>query len=263
MHKLLKTSLHTVVLFVGFGLVASAAATSPNLNADVLYGCVTPVNGNLTRVSTTPPTCPKNTSLITWGAKGAQGNVGAQGPVGLQGIKGDKGDTGSQGPEGQQGVQGLQGFTGMTGATGDQGPQGEIGSKGEQGDTGPKGDVGPQGAAGSSDLYVFSGVVAQCTDSPGDVMATMTLPAGSYIVDVFTTYYTYSTPLTLPTISAANRNASLIDLDGAYNYGRAMGNMNVTLDEPGAISLRCGGRASFGLQRFTAQKVGQIHLTQN
>lgn len=182
MFKLIKTSLPTIVLFIGFGLVASSAATSPNLNADVLYGCVTPVNGNLTRVSTTPPTCPKNTSLITWGAKGAQGNAGAQGPAGIQGIKGDKGDTGSQGPEGQQGVQGLQGFTGMTGATGDQGPQGEIGSKGEQGDTGPKGDAGPQGAAGPSDLYVFSGTANyQCSMS--SPLASMTLPAGSYRVE--------------------------------------------------------------------------------
>jgi hypothetical protein len=94
-------------------------------------------------------------------------------------------------------------------------------------------------------------------------MASMTLPAGSYIIDVFTTYYTYSTPLTLPTISAPNQSSSLNDLDGNYSFGRAMGNMNVTLEEAGTISLKCGGRASFGLQRFTAQKVGQIHLIQN
>jgi hypothetical protein len=93
----------------------------------------------------------------------------------------------------------------------------------------------------------------------------MTLPAGSYIVDVFTTYYTYGGNV-LPSISAPNQSASLIDLDGSYSYGRAMGNLNVTLAETGVISIKCGNWSrfdSFGLQRFTAQKVGQIHLTPN
>ena len=265
MLKLIKTSLPTIVLFIGFGLVASSAATSPNLNADVLYGCVTPVNGNLTRVSTTPPTCPKNTSLITWGAKGAQGNAGAQGPAGIQGIKGDKGDTGSQGHEGQQGVHGLQGFTGMTGATGDQGPHGEIGSKGEQGDAGPKGDAGPQGAAGPSDLYVFSGVVEQCGyNSAGNIMASMTLPAGSYWLDVFSTYYANYSPVTPPYISLPNKSVSLMTGDYWGSTATSVtGFTFATLSESTTVSIRCSDRANYNLQKFTALKVADIHQISN
>jgi len=111
MSGLLRKSVPTVVLFLGFGLVASAAAT-PSLSSDVLYACVTPVNKNLTRVSTSPPVCPSPSTMITWSAKGEQGPAGAQGPAGVQGAKGD---TGAQGPVGPQGLQGLQGIMGLQG----------------------------------------------------------------------------------------------------------------------------------------------------
>lgn len=248
MHKFFRKTLPTVVLFTGFGLVASAAATSPNLNADVLYGCVTPVNGNLTKVSITPPTCPRKSSLITWGARGSQGPAGIQGP------------TGAQGPAG---IQGIQGLTGPAGAVGNQGLQGEVGPKGERGEAGIQGDVGPQGAAGPSDLYVFSGTLASCGHySAGQAMASMTLPAGSYIIDVFTTYYANYSPIPVPTISSPGKTIPLVELAGG-NWGKAMGSMPVTLSETGTISVNCGDRAGYSLQRFTALKVGQINLATN
>ena len=146
MFGLMKKSLPTVVLFIGFGLVASAGAATPNLNSDVLYGCVTPRNGNLTRISTTPPTCPANTSMITWGARGAQGPIGAQGATGSQGPKGDKGDVG---------LQGLMGLPGPIGPTGPQGIQGEIGERGATGDSGATGIQGPMGPQGTRKTWAL------------------------------------------------------------------------------------------------------------
>jgi len=133
MSGLMKKSLPTVVLFIGFGLVASAGATTPSFNSDVLYACVTPVNKNLTRVSTTQPTCPANSTLITWGARGAQGPAGIEGPAGPQGLKGDSGLQGLIGLQGQKGDQGIQGNQGDKGDSGLQGPVGQEGIQGPQG----------------------------------------------------------------------------------------------------------------------------------
>jgi hypothetical protein len=253
MIKVLRRSIPTVVLFVGFGLVASAAASSPTTSPEVLYGCVTPVYGNLTKVGIKPPKCPRNSPMISWGSQGPAG------PQGITGAAGPKGETGLQGPVGQQGIQGLQGLTGPQGSTGDQGIQGEVGPKGDQGETGPKGDAGP------SDLYVFSGVVEQCGDnSAGNIMASMTLPAGSYWIDFFSYYSANYSPVTPPFLSLPNRN---VWLSAGDYYGSAAtsvsGSTFATLSESATISIRCNARANYYLQKFTALKVADIHQLTN
>lgn len=78
------------------------------------------------------------------------------------------GPAGPQGPQGIQGPQGLQGFQGPPGIDGAQGP------------------AGPQGPAGLSDLYFttnFSSIVPITSNfEPGDVVATLALPAGYFHV---------------------------------------------------------------------------------
>ncbi|NDC47684.1 MAG: hypothetical protein EBZ61_01130 [Micrococcales bacterium] len=86
---------------LAFAFVAALAMTSGgfafgqsvnNVSSDqVIYACVTGVNGNITKVSNTPKTCPRGTTPISWnmvGPKGEQGIQGVQGPKGDQGVQG-------------------------------------------------------------------------------------------------------------------------------------------------------------------------------
>jgi len=84
---------------LAFAVVAALAMTSGgfafgqsvnNVSSEqVIYACVTGVNGNITKVSNAPKTCPRGTTAISWNSVGPRGE---QGPVGLQGIQGPKGD---------------------------------------------------------------------------------------------------------------------------------------------------------------------------
>jgi len=86
---------------LAFAVVAALAMTSGgfafgqsvnNVSSDqVIYACVTGVNGNITKVSNTPKTCPKGTSPISWNM------VGPKGDQGIRGLQGDKGNQGERG----------------------------------------------------------------------------------------------------------------------------------------------------------------------
>ena len=90
---------------LAFAVVAALAMTSGgfafgqsvnNVSSDqVIYACVTGVNGNITKVSNTPKTCPKGTTPISWNMVGPKGDQGIQGIKGDQGIQGLKGDPGA------------------------------------------------------------------------------------------------------------------------------------------------------------------------
>jgi hypothetical protein len=96
---------------LAFAFVVALAMTSGgfafgqsvnNVSSDqVIYACVTGVNGNITKVSNTPKTCPKGTTPISWNMVGPQG---VQGMPGTAGMKGDKGETGAQGLAGASGA---------------------------------------------------------------------------------------------------------------------------------------------------------------
>jgi len=89
---------------LAFAVVAALAMTSGgfafgqsvnNVSSDqVIYACVTGVNGNITKVSNTPKTCPKGTTPISWNMVGPKGDQGLQGPKGDQGTRGLKGEQG-------------------------------------------------------------------------------------------------------------------------------------------------------------------------
>jgi len=110
---------------LAFAVVAALAMTSGgfafgqsvnNVSSDqVIYACVTGVNGNITKVSNIQKTCPKGTTPISWNMVGPKGDQGSQG---IQGLPGAKGDPGDKGDEGSQGIQGLQGNEGPKGESG-------------------------------------------------------------------------------------------------------------------------------------------------
>ncbi len=85
------------------------------------------------------------------------------------GVPGPQGLTGAQGPQGATGAQGAQGPAGATGPAGPAGPQGLTGA------------TGAQGAAGPSDIYTTTGS-AGLTDSSEQTRASLTLPAGQYLL---------------------------------------------------------------------------------
>lgn len=80
-------------------------------SAQVIFACVTGVNGNIVRVSNTQKTCPRGTTPISWNMVGPKGDQGLPGTV-L--AKGDKGDKGEQGPQGETGLAGADGQSGLS-----------------------------------------------------------------------------------------------------------------------------------------------------
>lgn len=81
------------------GLIAIGLISSSNADQSgtLVYGCTTPKNGTVMRVSTEPVTCPAGTKAIQFG----------QGPQGIQGVPGEKGPAGEQGPKGDKGDAGY------------------------------------------------------------------------------------------------------------------------------------------------------------
>lgn len=71
----------------GFALGQSSNSVSSD---QVIYACVTGVNGNITKVSNTPKICPKGTTPISWNMIGPKGDVGPQGPRGAEGPAGSQ-----------------------------------------------------------------------------------------------------------------------------------------------------------------------------
>ena len=251
----IKNSLPAALLLLAFGLTAGASATTPTSTVDVLYGCLTPKNGNLTRISNTAPTCPRNATLITWSAKGEKGETGLrgeQGPIGLTGVMGERG------PQGLQGEPGLQGLIGEQGPKGDQGIQGIKGDTGDQGNTGP---AGLQGVPGPSDLFLFSGNPNyQCSMS--SPLASMTLPPGSYLVEakLASHFYRYWSNLFISTPSG-NTWMKSGDYWGSSQTS-AEATVAFTLTNEATVSILCDSNGLDGniwIDHFTAIRVGELH----
>lgn len=148
---------------LGAALVAPAIAARDDAAPQVLpriFSCVTVATGDL-RIVNADDTCVIGEERLVWNQRGLPGPRGRQGP---------------KGPQGAQGPQGSQGVPGATGAQGAPGPQGLPGNVGNPGPVGPQGPIGPSdgySAALSDDTF---------GDSPV-VLATLSLPAGTYLVD--------------------------------------------------------------------------------
>ena len=148
---------------LGAALVAPAIAARDDAARQVvprIFSCVTVDTGDL-RIINADDTCAEGEERLAWNQRGLPGPRGRQGPQGAQGA---------QGPQGPQGVPGA------TGAQGVPGPQGLPGNVGNPGPEGPQGPIGPSdgfSAALSDDTF---------SDAPV-VLATLALPAGTYLVD--------------------------------------------------------------------------------
>jgi hypothetical protein len=205
------------------GAVAGADETA---GSSKIYACYS----NTTKAmfhSTATATCPTGQTKISWNAKGPQGPQGAMGPQG------------AAGPQGSMGPQGAPGPQGAVGAKGARGPQGAQGAQGTQ---------GAQGASGDGPAYFHyvgsNGTVGLPTTDAPTVVATITPPAGFYLVNATTTM---STAGALPT--SAHQTQCWLDVASSgrghfSSTGRgrffAFGLVSQTMAVTGVMSERAG-----------------------
>lgn len=198
------------------------------------------------------------------GAAGPDGPAGAQGAAGPQGAVGLKGDTGAAGP---------QGLKGDAGAAGPQGLKGDTGAAGPQGLKGDTGAAGPQGPAGPSEAFSVSSpqsVVISPSQNPD--LATLTVPAGSYVVSAKLVLsqlppsllmgaictLTERTPNSGATLDTSEVRLPVSDGTGTY-VGVPLQGVSTTAVEITFV-VRCGftyGAAASNV-KLTAQKVGSV-----
>jgi len=223
------------------------------------------------------PSLPKSNALghcssleteITWsktGAPGPKGDTGAPGPKGDTGAPGAKGDTGVKGDTGAPGVKGETGAKGDQGPQGDAGPKGDTGAPGPKGDTGAKGDQGDPGPAGFSHAYTSSHPLGIVLGNAPSALATLSLPAGSYVL--IATMRVIDESTSIAAVSCAfntpNPNPILnVGLTGIDDRQVITGNLPVTLSEDTTVSIKCsasGGNPVFADEvTFTAMQVGEI-----
>jgi len=189
----------TIAVFLAFGGGAYAATQLPKNSVgtnQLKKEAVTP--GKLSAAARSTLTGAVGAVGAT-GATGAAGAVGPRGPRGLQGdtgVPGEPGEEGEPGDDGEPGEQGEAGEQGEQGEPGEKGDQGEPGEKGdsgepgkdgkdgEQGEPGEKGEPGEQGEPGISNGYYFtSGPAFDEWDGGEQLLASLSLPAGSFVID--------------------------------------------------------------------------------
>lgn len=96
MNKKQKLAIGIVATLALSGGGFSFAQSVNNVNSSqVIYACVTGVNGNIVRVSNVPRTCPRGTTPISWNTSGPKGDQGQRGETGPQGPKGANGNSGA------------------------------------------------------------------------------------------------------------------------------------------------------------------------
>lgn len=89
MDKTAKVGLASLVTLVLTGGGFAVGQSINNVTSDqVIYACVTGINGNITKVSNTPKVCPKGSTPISWNMVGPKGDVGDKGSKGEQGAQG-------------------------------------------------------------------------------------------------------------------------------------------------------------------------------
>ncbi|HXP36277.1 MAG TPA: hypothetical protein VN817_00795 [Solirubrobacteraceae bacterium] len=162
----------TVAVFLALGGGAYAATQLPKNSVGTKQ---------LKTGAVTPNKLSAAAKRVLSGSTGTAGATGDAGPKGIQGV------AGAVGPSGIQGLQGLQGDSGKQGApgeAGEAGKQGDPGEGGEQGEKGEQGERGEQGEPGISNGYFFtSGPAFDEWDGGEQLLASLELPAGNFIVD--------------------------------------------------------------------------------
>jgi hypothetical protein len=278
-------------------ITAAAACTAP-VNAQtpqILYACYVPETGLLYRIDPAgqvglPAACfvdkkaktPAHV-LFSWNAQGIQGAKGdpgapgvagpkgdtgapgAAGADGAPGAKGDKGDRGDPGAAGTPGVKGDTGSPGAAGADGAPGAKGDAGAPGAAGTPGAAGAKGDTGARGPSDVWVRSTNFSFLqTSGTLRTLLTLTLPAGTYLINAFMTIQGIQTAVSAECflnigaqqlfrdISVASGNMGYFTITGSLSSGS---NTTVT-----ATCTQTGGTSSAGAAvDLVATQVTTLH----
>ena len=185
----------------------------------------------------------------------------------LTGVAGPKGATGAQGPTGPQGVAGSPGAQGAPGQQGVPGPQGVPGAPGSDG------APGTTGARGPSDAYIASDATANFSDGVFTDVATVTVPAGSYVVS-FNAYLNSASAALVARCRVFPANASwtvqpqtLVSLpnDSTVNASAGGSGAITTAGASTALTLQCAvvspaaTTAAINTATLTAIQVGTLH----
>jgi hypothetical protein len=212
---------------IGVGVTAFAVSSDPSVHACVAN------NTGATRIVSASTNCYSNEHALTWSITGPIGPVG---PQGIQGV---------------QGPQGLQGATGATGPRGQQGPQGSSGS---------------QGPAGMSDTYVDRDLFTEL-GSGGAVVASVNVPAGSYLIVAKTALETFDSdtqPAGCTLSTGDSMGLTLLDhelFSGSNFFPQAVSLLDTaTFTVATDITLTCSGFDS-GAENtvLTATRVTTVH----
>lgn len=227
---------------VGAALVAPAIAARDDAPRPVvprIFSCVSVDSGDL-RIVNADDTCATGEERLVWNQRG------------LPGPRGRQGEQGPRGPQGPQGVSGPQGPSGPQGVSGPQGLPGEVGNP------------GPQGPIGPSDGFSATLSDDTFTDVPV-TLATLTLPAGTYVIDaaVYLTLEKSGGPFDTVScgLDVPGENFAMLSAFGQLTFPLAA---SVELTEPGgAISVECvkgqaGSVRASGV--LNAVKVGALTL---
>lgn len=172
------------------------------------------------------------------------------------------------------GPQGLTGEQGSTGAQGPQGAAGPAGPQGEKGERGEKGENGAAGPAGPSDIYTTTGGLL-ATDGSEQTRATLTLPAGSYLIlgqaNVFSSselgQFFVHCRLRHGVTQIDENTAQFEDVTSNADSGSRPDSANLLLTAPlvtsgGTVRLTCQGFLGLPLVddvQLTAIKTGALH----
>lgn len=199
-------------------IVSGAAWAAIPDSSGVFHGCYDNQSGQVRIIDTDtglPKGCGKNETEVSWNQ---------QGP---------KGDTGPQGP---------QGPAGPTGATGAVGP------------TGAAGPAGPAGPAGTSQAYLKQVARAEAPQGFFHTAASISLPAGKFVVnvtatasgdsnddiDVFCSLKKAGVPVSVGASGAAADAPSSDEGPGQLGASGAIAITGATtLGSPGTLDLSC------------------------
>lgn len=202
---------NTTVDYATNQITVTGQAFSPNGGTPTVTFYSSPLTvlsySNTQLIATLPNTLTPGTYRLTVASRAVPNQpgsldvtLGAAGPVGPQGP------VGPMGPMGPQGLAGPQGLPGATGPAGAEGP------------------AGPQGPAGLSEIFasVNSGGVPRpvtATLQPGDTVAQLVLPAGTYHVTAGAAVQMDQTaPDGLSMCALLQDGLMLVDTDVSYTH---------------------------------------------
>jgi hypothetical protein len=276
--KIRSAVLGGVIAAIIAGGVAFGAGVDATPTGTTYFACL--VNGKLTKVGTSSPTCPAPGKAISWNSQGASGATGAQGPAGANGLTNFDlaQQNGYQGTLSQwissligpQGPSGLTGTTGPAGPTGPTGAAGPTGATGPTGSIGPTGATGPQGPAGISSVFQTHGAGAPISEAGLSVVASLTLPAGNYLLAAIIPV-TQNVPgldqcdLTQPGSTLTYQNVEPYTASNTYVVSDLSLSTTVALTASTTINLSCATgypnatNTSVGASALTAVAVGSIN----